>query len=61
MQLWKWLLIIGILFLITYNPSTRTMAKYFDDPRIETGDVFISAKSAASREAQSDSSPSDDD
>jgi hypothetical protein len=54
MQIWKWLLLIGLLFLITYNPSTQTMSKYFDDPRI---DVFTEPK----REAQSDSGASDDD
>lgn len=59
MQIWKWLLIIGLLFLITYNPSTRTMAKYFDDPRLDTGNVFPDHK--PSREAQSDSGASDDD
>ncbi len=57
MQIWKWLIIIGILFLITYNPSTRTMAKYFDDPRLDTGDVFPKPK----RETQSNSGASDDD
>ena len=40
MQIWKWLLVLGILFLITYNPSTRTMSKYFDDPRLDTGNVI---------------------
>lgn len=39
MQIWKWLLVIGLVFLITYNPSTRTMSKYFDDPRVETENV----------------------
>jgi len=43
--------------LITYNPSTRTMAKYFDDPRLDTGDVFPKPK----RETQSNSGASDDD
>ena len=59
MQIWKWLLIIGLLFLITYNPSTQTMAKYFDDPRIDRGNVFPVTQ--PSRETQSDSGASDDD
>jgi len=59
MQIWKWLVIIGLLFLITYNPSTRTMAKYFDESTVESENVYISAR--PSREAQSDSGPSDDD
>ena len=60
MQIWKWLLVIGLLFLITYNPSTRTMAKYFDDSRIDRGNVFP-VTSQSSRETQSDSGASDDD
>ena len=59
MQIWKWLLLFGLLFLITYNPSTRTMSKYFDESTVETENVYISAR--PSREAQSHSSPSDDD
>lgn len=35
MQIWKWLLVIGLLFLITYNPSSRTFEKYIEsDPEI---------------------------
>ena len=59
MQIWKWLVLIGLLFLITYNPSTRTMEKYFDGSTVETENVYISAR--PSREAQSDSGPGDDD
>jgi hypothetical protein len=59
MQIWKWLVLIGLLFLITYNPSTRTMEKYFDESTVESENVYISARS--SREAQSDSGPGDDD
>jgi len=56
MQLWKWTLLIGLLFLIMYDPSTRTMSKYFDDSRLEKGNVFV-----RTRETQGDSGSSDDD
>jgi hypothetical protein len=59
MQIWKWLVILALLFLITYNPSTRTMSKYFDESTVETENVYISAR--PSREAQSNSGPGDDD
>jgi hypothetical protein len=59
MQLWPWLLLLGLLFLITYDPSTRTMSKYFDGPTVDKGNVYLPDRT--SREAQSDSHPSDDD
>jgi len=59
MQLWKWVLLFGLLFAIMYDPSTRTMTKFFDDPRVERGNVFPT--NTPSREAQGDRGPSDDD
>ena len=59
MQIWPWLLLLGLLFLITYNPSTRTMAKYFDGPTVEKGNVYLPDRT--SREAQSHSDSGDDD
>ena len=29
MQLWHWLLLLGLVFLITYNPRTGNITKYF--------------------------------
>jgi hypothetical protein len=47
MQLWHWLLLLGLVFLITYNPRTGNVVKYFADP--------ISVESNGSRKAQIDS------
>ena len=55
MQIWKWLLVIGLLFLVTYNPSTRTLADFFEPSRVVVDDGLLTGT------AQSDSSPSDDD
>lgn len=57
MQIWKWLIIFGLIFLITYNPSTRTLSNYFEPPRV---DGVIPGTEAA-RETQSYRRPSDDD
>lgn len=59
MQIWKWVLLIGLLFLIMYDPSTRTMTKYFDDPRLEKGHVFPT--NTPEGETQGDRGPGDDD
>jgi len=32
MQIWRWLLLLGLLFLITYNPSSGTVNKYIEEP-----------------------------
>jgi hypothetical protein len=60
MQIWKWLLILGLLFLITYNPSTRTLADFFERPMVVEGDRH-GRSTYDSRETQSDSGASDDD
>ena len=57
MQIWKWLIVLGLIFLITYNPSTRTLSNYFEPPRV---DGVIPGTEAA-RETQSYRRPSDDD
>jgi hypothetical protein len=58
MQIWRWLLLFGLLFLITYNPSTRTMHNFFEGPMVETENVYLGT---ASGTPQGDSGPSDDD
>ena len=35
MQFWPWLVILGLVFLISYEPGTRNLAKYFDQERVE--------------------------
>jgi hypothetical protein len=35
-QVWPWVLLIGLVFLISYDPSTRNLANYFDQERVET-------------------------
>ena len=55
MQLWQWLLLLGLVFLISYNPRTGNIAKYFGQEISEgrpNGGVPRS-----SRKAQSDSDP----
>lgn len=62
MQIWKWLLMLGLLFLITYNPSTRTLADFFERPIVVEGDRHgRSTRNVDPRETQSDSGASDDD
>lgn len=52
MQLWHWLLLIGLVFLITYNPRTGKLGKFFESERlVEDRNV------GASRKTQSDSDP----
>lgn len=58
MQIWRWVLLIGLLFLITYDPSTRTMANFFEGPMVE-GDRH--GGPASTSETQIDSYSSDDD
>ena len=58
MQIWKWVLAIGLLFLITYNPSTRTLANFFEGPMVEGG---RHGGPTYAREAQIDSDSGDDD
>lgn len=36
MQIWRWLLVLGLLFLITYNPSSGTVNKYIEEPAEKT-------------------------
>ncbi len=49
MQLWHWVLIIGLLFLITYSPRTGNLRDFFDT-EISEGDV---KSPRPSRETQS--------
>lgn len=49
MQLWHWVLLIGLLFLITYSPRTGNLRDFFD-PEIPEGDDVTQSPS---REAQS--------
>ena len=49
MQLWHWVLLLGLLFLITYSPRTGNLSDFFD-PEISEGDV---KSPRSSREAQS--------
>lgn len=58
MQIWRWVLLIGLLFLITYDPSTRTMANFFEGPMVE-GDRH--GGPAPTSETQIDSYSGDDD
>jgi hypothetical protein len=48
MQLWHWLLLLGLVFLITYNPRTGNLGSFF------AKEVSVEAQNA-SRETQSDS------
>jgi hypothetical protein len=50
MQLWHWLLLLGLVFLITYNPRTGNLGSFF------AKEVSVEADHA-SRETQSDSDP----
>jgi hypothetical protein len=50
MQLWHWVLLFGLLFLITYNPRTGNLGDFFGQ-EISEGDV---KSPRTSREAQSD-------
>lgn len=36
-QIWPWVLLLGLVFLISYDPSTRNLANYFDQEVVETG------------------------
>ena len=49
MQLWHWVLLLGLLFLITYSPRTGNLRDFFD-LEISEGDV---KSPRPSREAQS--------
>lgn len=37
MQIWRWLLVLGLLFLITYDPRSGNLAKYYTEPVVEDG------------------------
>lgn len=47
MQLWKWFLIIGLIFLVTYNPSSRTLSGYIEPQDVST----VTPATQAAREA----------
>ena len=53
MQLWQWLLLLGLVFLISYNPRTGNISKYFGQ-EISEGDV---KSPRSSRKAQSNRNP----
>jgi hypothetical protein len=48
MQLWHWLLLLGLVFLISYNPRTGNLGNFF------TREISVEDHNA-SRETQSDS------
>ena len=50
MQLWHWVLLIGLLFLITYSPRTGNLKDFFDP---ETSEGNHDESPRPSREAQS--------
>lgn len=52
MQLWHWILLLGLVFLITYNPRTGNIGKYFG-PEIIEGRLH--GDPGAPRKAQSNS------
>jgi hypothetical protein len=50
MQLWHWLLLLGLVFLITYDPRTGNVVKYFTTPlSVEVEDA---SRNGTSRKAQ---------
>lgn len=53
MPLWCWLLLAGVVFLVTYNPHTGNLGKFFG-PEIVVG-------KDAQRETQSNSNPNEHD
>ena len=54
MQLWHWVLLLGLVFLITYNPRTGNLSDFFGLD-ISEGD---GKSPGASRAPQGDSDPS---
>lgn len=52
MQLWHWLLLLGLVFMISYNPRTGNLGKYFGS---EISEGRRDGNPRTSREAQSDS------
>ena len=34
-QMWPWILLLGIVFLISYDPGTRNLANYFDQEVVD--------------------------
>jgi hypothetical protein len=56
MQLWHWLLLLGLVFLITYNPRTGNITKYFGS---EISERRHDDAQRPPREAQSDSDSSE--
>jgi hypothetical protein len=33
MQFWPWILLLGLLFLITYNPATGNLAEFYAEEK----------------------------
>lgn len=58
MQIWKWVLVLGLIFLITYNPSSRgsKVVNYFTSETLGRNGQFPEV----SRKAQKHSDTSDD-
>jgi hypothetical protein len=44
MKIWPWILVLGVLFLITYDPRSGNLAKYYTDPIVENGPVHGEAR-----------------
>jgi len=62
MQIWKWLLVIGLLFLITYEPSRGGGGKLMNFFTNDTvGGNEFPTRAAMSGEAQKYSDSGDDD
>lgn len=60
MQIWKWLIVLGILFLITYNPSRGSkVVNYFTNDQLGGNGQFPVEK--RQRTSQKHSDTSDDD
>lgn len=61
MQIWKWLLLLGLLFLITYEPSRGggKLMNFFTNDSVGGND--FPTRAAMSGEAQKYSDSSDDD
>lgn len=63
MQIWKWLLILGLLFLITYNPSRgggSKLVNYFTNDSIG-GNGQFPRDAPQKGETQKHSNTGDDD
>jgi hypothetical protein len=49
MQLWPWILLLSLVFLISYDPGTRNLANYFDSPVVERDGSITEAERPSAR------------